>query len=110
MVVYDSYRADFLTTQINVALALFKMKVHQLFKQLRDGRLHASYKLSWTYASNVPQQCSAMGDCGVWVCKFISDLVKNLNPRVTTNPTDEAKRWRMHMVEEFYRRVEIVND
>ena len=107
MVVYDTYRVEALANRVKAALALFTMRFHALMKELRDVRLHASKKFSWTYASNVPQQCSPLGDYRIWVCTFISDLVKGQNPMPTINPTDEIEGWRMYMVEEFYRRAEI---
>ncbi|KAF5761849.1 putative Ulp1 protease family catalytic domain, papain-like cysteine peptidase superfamily [Helianthus annuus] len=50
-----------------------------------------SFPFKVVYPDNVPQQCGALGDCGVWVCIFIGRLIKNQTVNVKTPPKLHCK-------------------
>ena len=103
MVVYDSYRIEPLCQPVEEKLQKFMVGLIQLMKMIRQReRVAAARKFSWTFASNVPQQNSPLGDCGVWICKFMSDLVTNQTPARSGQAAADALSWRRSMVEAFY--------
>ena len=103
IVVYDSYRIEPLRHLVEDKLQKLMAGLKALLKLIHQtGRAHQARKFSWTFASNILQQKSALGDCGVWICKFMLDLVTNQTPVPSAHATADALSWRRSVVEVFY--------
>ncbi|KAI3672485.1 hypothetical protein L6452_38574 [Arctium lappa] len=81
----------------------FKELLPSVIKKLRDfPRIRLSKELRWTYASDVPQHRGTTGDCGVWICKFLSTLTDGDDVLCTGDAREEARHYRCQMAEVFY--------
>jgi len=106
--VFDSYRSPLYEEAIKDKLVRFQVVLTQLIKDLRDRRAKMTRNFRWSFADDIPQQNSTLGDCGVWVCSFISDLAANQRPSLMGDPRRTAYQLRMIMVDAFYTRGTIV--
>lgn len=105
MVVYDSYRIGTLKTHVDDKLTKLRQGLIVVFRTLgHRTRVQMARSMSFAFASSIPQQAGSQGDCGVWLCHFLSDLVADIRPQTVANPIAEATRWRCHMAEQFYHR------
>nr|KAJ0197934.1 hypothetical protein LSAT_V11C700358770 [Lactuca sativa] len=53
--------------------------------------------MQFIYEENVPQQSSHLGDCGVFVCMFMEQLVSGQPIRVLIDPKNAALEFRLRM-------------
>ncbi|XP_052626875.1 uncharacterized protein LOC128133458 [Lactuca sativa] len=53
--------------------------------------------MQFIYEENVPQQSSHLGDCGVFVCMFMEQLVSGQPIRVLIDPKNAALEFRLWM-------------
>nr|KAJ0205182.1 hypothetical protein LSAT_V11C500265630 [Lactuca sativa] len=58
-------------------------------------------KMIITREDNVPQQNSHLGDCGVFVCMFMEQLVSRQPIRLVTDPIKAAMEFRQRMEKSF---------
>ncbi|KAJ9565758.1 hypothetical protein OSB04_001724 [Centaurea solstitialis] len=103
MAVYDSYRCPSLQEQVNALLRLLKRGLQEVFTALNQPtRAKQAEELFWYFPSHIPQQSGVAGDCGVWLCRFLSELVSGIAPRMVDDPAAAARDWRKHMAEQFF--------
>ena len=105
MDVYDSYQVDALKNDRQKVLTEFKTHLSTLLKAIGDPRYRNARQFTCNIVPNVPQQDSTLGDCGVWVCKFMTELVKGRRLCISEDPKREAYKSRLIMLETFYNRV-----
>ena len=58
--------------------------------------------MQFIYEENVPQQSSHLGDCGVFLCMFMEQLVSGQPIRVLIDPKNAALEFRQRMSNFFW--------
>nr|KAJ0199258.1 hypothetical protein LSAT_V11C600304770 [Lactuca sativa]KAJ0201377.1 hypothetical protein LSAT_V11C600304820 [Lactuca sativa] len=58
--------------------------------------------MQFIYEENVPQQSSHLGDCGVFLCMFMEQLVSGQLIRVLIDPKNAALEFRLRMAKFFW--------
>ncbi|KAL7594647.1 hypothetical protein Lser_V15G29007 [Lactuca serriola] len=58
--------------------------------------------MQFIYEENVPQQSSHLGDCGVFLCMFMEQLISDHPIRVLIDPKNAALEFRQRMAKKFW--------
>lgn len=105
MDIYDSLQVPTLKDEVEKICNNFKIHLQSILDAIGHPRKDNAKYYSWSVMANIPQQQGPLGDCGVWICKFMHDLCKRKPVCNTCDPMGEANKGRSFMSGVFYSKV-----
>ena len=105
--IYDSLgRNAFTLFESNGTFTKFEAKVEKVLAKInywrRRNLRRTPLNMSFILEDNVPQQSSHLGDCGVFVCMFMEQLVSGQPIRQLIDPKYAALEFRQRMAKIFW--------
>lgn len=101
--IYDTYNITDYSKILKDKIKTFRMLLKDFLRALNDVERAKNYKkFPAQFDTNIPQQEGDMGDCGVWVCKFMQQCINGERLHGGRDMAASAKEFRDDMAKVFY--------